>query len=303
LPLTEAAVSGVFVGPHSAAATSERPSGSQGDGRVAAAGTAGAAAARPSDNTEERDGWLGLNSFSRPLAKFTQYSQLRTLAKLQQPQAAGGASVSSIAVSRDQQLFVTAGMSRRIHLFHYDGLVQRLPDSHVPRLELVTRSRISCLSWNSVAKEQIASSDHDAGVTVWDTVRATMTMELEEHEKRVWSVDYNPADAHTLVSGGDDGKVKVWDLRQQASMLNIDVKVNVCSVKYNPAACHYLAVGSADHHVHSYDMRRPGAPVCIFSGHSKAVSYVQFLSVRTQCGFSSVWCNLGESRQCSVSCA
>ena len=62
-------------------------------------------------------------------------------------------------------------------------------------------------------------------------------------------------------------------------MLNIDLKANVCSVKYNPVASHYLAVGSADHHVHSYDMRRPGAAVCVFSGHSKAVSYVQFLSV------------------------
>jgi WD40 repeat protein len=56
---------------------------------------------------------------------------------------------------------------------------------------------------------QIASSDHDAVVTVWDTVHGKMAMELEEHEKRVWSVDYNPADAHTLVSGGDDGKVRV----------------------------------------------------------------------------------------------
>jgi hypothetical protein len=176
--------------------------------------------------------------------RFTQYSQLRTLAKLQQPQAASGASaiVSSIAVSPNEELFVTAGVSRRIHLFDYTALVQRqvcLPtaivydeqktgkqhnrsvlsgppcmsakvkgvaslsehesmlcldgvqacvyrstgmagllqqclrasprchgpserwgrlgqeDAHVPRLELVTRSKMSCLSWNKLVKEQV----------------------------------------------------------------------------------------------------------------------------------------------------
>jgi E3 ubiquitin-protein ligase RFWD2 len=37
-------------------------------------------------------------------------------------------------------------------------------------------------------------------------------------------------------------------------------------------------VGSADHHIHYFDLRNPSAPVHVFGGHKKAVSYVKFLS-------------------------
>jgi E3 ubiquitin-protein ligase RFWD2 len=103
-------------------------------------------------------------------------------------------------------------------------------------------------------------------------------LEMEEHEKRVWSVDFSFTDPHNLASGSDDGKVKVWDLNMQRSTLTLDLHANVCCVKYNPASGHHLAVGSADHHVHSYDLRHTARPLCIFSGHSKAVSYVKFMS-------------------------
>lgn len=39
-----------------------------------------------------------------------------------------------------------------------------------------------------------------------------------------------------------------------------------------------LQVGSADHHVHYYDLRNISQPLYVFSGHTKAVSYVKFLS-------------------------
>ena len=41
---------------------------------------------------------------------------------------------------------------------------------------------------------------------------------------------------------------------------------------------HYFQVGSADHHVHYYDLRSTRAPLHVFSGHRKAVSYVKFIS-------------------------
>lgn len=39
-------------------------------------------------------------------------------------------------------------------------------------------------------------------------------MDLREHEKRVWSVDFSKADPTRLASGGDDGAVKLWNINQ-----------------------------------------------------------------------------------------
>ncbi|RID66885.1 hypothetical protein BRARA_D01997 [Brassica rapa] len=84
-----------------------------------------------------------------------------------------------------------------------------------------------------------------------------------------------------LVSGSessDDCKVKVWCTRQEESVLNIDMKSNICCVKYNPGSGNFIAVGSADHHIYHYDLRNISQPLHVFSGHKKAVSYVKFLS-------------------------
>lgn len=41
-------------------------------------------------------------------------------------------------------------------------------DVHCPVVEMSTRSKLSCLSWNKYSKNHIASSDYEGIVTVWD---------------------------------------------------------------------------------------------------------------------------------------
>jgi WD40 repeat protein len=47
-------------------------------------------------------------------------------------------------------------------------VVNEPTDAHCPVVEMTTRSKLSCLSWNKYAKNQIASSDYEGIVTVWD---------------------------------------------------------------------------------------------------------------------------------------
>lgn len=39
-------------------------------------------------------------------------------------------------------------------------------------------------------------------------------------------------------------QVKVWCTNQEASVLNIDMKANICCVKYNPGSSNHIAVCS-----------------------------------------------------------
>ncbi|XP_014504634.1 E3 ubiquitin-protein ligase COP1 [Vigna radiata var. radiata] len=227
-----------------------------------------------------REGYsVGLEDFQSVLTTFTRYSRLRVIAELRHGDIFHSANiVSSIEFDRDDDLFATAGVSRRIKVFDFSAVVNEPTDAHCPVVEMSTRSKLSCLSWNKYAKNQIASSDYEGIVTVWDVTTRKSLMEYEEHEKRAWSVDFSRTDPSMLVSGSDDCKVKVWCTNQEASVLNIDMKANICCVKYNPGSGNYIAVGSADHHIHYYDLRNISRPVHVFSGHKKAVSYVKFLS-------------------------
>ncbi len=73
----------------------------------------------------------------------------------------------------------------------------------------VTRSKLSCLSWNKYLKTYLASSDYEGVVHVWDIATGQNVAEYEAHEKRIWSVDFCHTDPMLLMSGSDDGMVKV----------------------------------------------------------------------------------------------
>ncbi|KAL6633462.1 hypothetical protein ACP70R_026133 [Stipagrostis hirtigluma subsp. patula] len=232
--------------------------------------------------TINKEGYhAGLEDFQSVLTTFTRYSRLRVIAELRHGDLFHSANiVSSIEFDRDDELFATAGVSKRIKVFEFSSVVNEPSDVHCPVVEMATRSKLSCLSWNKYSKNRIASSDYEGIVTVWDVQTRQSVMEYEEHEKRAWSVDFCRTEPKMLVSGSDDCKrlVKVWCTDEEASVINIDMKANICSVKYNPGSSYYVAVGSADHHIHYFDLRNTSAPVHVFGGHKKAVSYVKFLS-------------------------
>jgi len=101
---------------------------------------------------------------------------------------------------------------------------------------------------------------------------------LNEHEKRVWSVDWSGGDPRLLASGSDDAKVKLWSTNQERSVTSLEAKANVCCVKFVPESSYLIAFGSADHCIHYYDFRQIREPLGILKGHNKAVSYVKFAS-------------------------
>lgn len=56
---------------------------------------------------------------------------------------------------------------------------------------------------------------------VWDVSRRQVFMEMKEHERRVWSVDFSLSDPTKLASGSDDGAVKLWNINQAIPFLHL----------------------------------------------------------------------------------
>ena len=82
----------------------------------------------------------------------------------------------------------------------------------------------------------------------------------------VWITSFDPSDANCLYSGGDDGSMKLWDLRLVDSYTSpvaickqFEAGVtSMCWNKYDPS---YITVGSYDGHIRIFDKRQIQKPV------------------------------------------
>lgn len=222
----------------------------------------------------------GLDVFRDNLVHFSKYNTLRPLATMYYSNDMLNVStiVSSIVFDKDNEFFAIGGVTKRIKVFDFLAVIRDTVDLHYPSIEMVSNSKISCITWNRYQKNVLASSDYEGAVNTWDVQTGQRIQCFHEHEKRCWSVDFNHVDTRLIASGSDDARVKLWTMNLEHSIATLEAKANVCCVKFNPKSSCHLAFGSADHDVHYYDLRKLNKPICVFKGHKKAVSYVKFLN-------------------------
>ncbi|VVB00372.1 unnamed protein product [Arabis nemorensis] len=231
-------------------------------------------------NDSRQGAWI--DPFLEGLCKYLSFSKLRVKADLKQGDLLNSSNlVCAIGFDRDGELFATAGVNKKIKIFECESIINDGRDIHYPVVELVSRSKLSGICWNSYIKSQIASSNFEGVVQVWDIARSQLVTEMKEHEKRVWSIDISSADPTLLASGSDDGSVKLWSINQGVSIGTIKTKANVCCVQFPSDSGRSLAFGSADHKVYYYDLRKPKLPLCTMIGHNKTVSNVRFVDSST----------------------
>nr|KYP58861.1 Protein SPA1-RELATED 3 [Cajanus cajan] len=217
---------------------------------------------------EGASAWI--NPFLEGLCKYLSFSKLRVKADLKQGDLLHSSNlVCSLSFDRDGEFFATAGVNKKIKVFECDAIINEDRDIHYPVVEMGSRSKLSSICWNTYIKSQIASSNFEGVVQLWDVTRSQVLSEMREHERRVWSIDYSSADPTMLASGSDDGS--------GVSVGTIKTKANVCCVQFPVDSARFLAFGSADHRIYYYDLRNLKMPLCTLVGHNKTVSDIKFV--------------------------
>ncbi|XP_077251057.1 protein SPA1-RELATED 3-like isoform X2 [Tasmannia lanceolata] len=195
-----------------------------------------------------RSGWI--NPFLEGLCKYLSFSKLKVRANLKQGDLLNSSNlVCSLSFDRDKEFFATAGVNRKIKIFECDTILNEERDIHYPVTEMASRSKLTSICWNSYIKSQIASSDFEGVVQVWDVTKGQVFVEMREHERRVWSVDFSVADPTKLASGSDDGAVKLWNINQAILFLHLvdvsfETKRRKCWYYKNKCKCVLCSVPS-----------------------------------------------------------
>ncbi|XP_057967826.1 protein SPA1-RELATED 2-like isoform X2 [Malania oleifera] len=233
-----------------------------------------------SDTREKPNDRLG--AFFDGLCKYARYSKFEVRGILRTGDFISSANViCSLSFDRDEDYFAAAGVSKKIKIFDFHALFNDSVDIHYPVVEMLNRSRLSCVCWNYYIKNYLASTDYEGIVKLWDAGTGQGFSQYIEHQKRAWSVDFSRVDPTKLASGSDDYSVKLWSINERNCLGTIRNAANVCSVQFSAHSTHLLAFGSADYKTYCYDLRNAKTPWCILAGHDKAVSYVKFLDSET----------------------
>ncbi|KAI0825128.1 WD40 repeat-like protein [Trametes gibbosa] len=91
----------------------------------------------------------------------------------------------------------------------------------------------------------------------------TVTNSWHAHDYEPWISAWDYWDTNVVYSGGDDLKMKGWDIRQGGTptFVNKRFDAGVTTIQSHPHIEHVLAVGSYDNAVRIFDTRKPLVPL------------------------------------------
>lgn len=123
---------------------------------------------------------------------------------------------------------------------------------------------------------QIASFSDDKCVKVWDIATEKCMVTFEEHIDYVRAGATNPVVPDTLISGGYDNKVKMYDIRTNETIMNVDHGSPIESLLFLPSGSIFLSAGGTD--IKIWDTIAGGRLLGSISQHHKTITCLRLAS-------------------------
>ncbi|ODQ83021.1 hypothetical protein BABINDRAFT_159496 [Babjeviella inositovora NRRL Y-12698] len=165
-----------------------------------------------------------------------------------------------------------------------NALVERLTLTNAKHNNLNALPPLTAFDWNKVDPGLIITSSIDTTCTVWDIRNGGVAKtQLIAHDSEVFDVQFTMDSTNVFASVGNDGSVRVFDLRS----------LEHSTIIYEPVPGSEAAplVRLATSHANNYhmatvvaeslailvlDMRYPGVPVATLEGHSAPVNDIKW---------------------------
>ncbi|CAJ1368082.1 unnamed protein product, partial [Effrenium voratum] len=118
---------------------------------------------------------------------------------------------------------------------------------------------------------QLYTCSADKSVCVWDPESGKRLKKLNGHTAIVNSMQTSRRGIPYLVSGGDDGTTKLWDLRVRRCVHTFEHQYQILAVSFDDTAERIFS-GSLDNTVLVYDMRMRDQDPEVLEGHGDSIT-------------------------------
>jgi U4/U6 small nuclear ribonucleoprotein PRP4 len=125
-----------------------------------------------------------------------------------------------------------------------------------------------------------ATTDYAGIVQLWDLRTGKSIRHYIGHTKRILNAEFHPCNGYQLATAGDDGTIRIWDLRKQTKGCVVSIPAHsnlISSMKYDPVYGEYIISSSFDGMIKLWNTRNYKLIHQFRAGHEGKVSSVDLL--------------------------
>lgn len=121
----------------------------------------------------------------------------------------------------------------------------------------------------------MCSGSADSKILFWDIASGKAFKTINEHKDKVQTVKWNKIEDNVLVSGSYDKTIKLFDVRDNTSCMNVQISTDVENIEWNPMNKYLFLSSYENGKIDLYDIRKFDTIVS-FQAHKKAATGISF---------------------------
>lgn len=182
--------------------------------------------------------------------------------------------INSIAMGKNKEILVTGGLDKAVRIWGLrTGEIRKTIIGHT---EVISEVALSD-NYNFVASAAANLLAKKGEIKVWDidgNLLYNLGWDTGGQSNAVNSIDFSP-DSRYLVSGGEDGALKIWDMKTGKIWKDLtEPYTNITRVRFSPDG-HFVATTSRDQTIKLWEVST-GKKITTYRSHFKALNTVAF---------------------------
>ncbi|XP_020278124.1 periodic tryptophan protein 2 homolog [Pseudomyrmex gracilis] len=158
------------------------------------------------------------------------------------------AKLTAAAYHQDTHILVVGFNNGSFYLYE-------MPHANLIHSLSISRQRISTIAMNSTGDWIALGCSHAGQLLVWEWQSETYVMKQQGHRSNMNSMAYSP-DGQYIITGGDDGKVKLWNTLSGFCTVTFDDHTSAISDVLFSHNRKFVAAASLDGTVRAFDLTR-----------------------------------------------